>query len=58
MAYLKQNRPEDAVRTACRNWNNLRMVSTANMIYRTATIKDYLKKFNLQMLVYTNIKPY
>lgn len=47
MAYLKQNRPDDAVGTACRNRNNLRMVSTANMKHLTPTVKDYLKKFVL-----------
>ena len=31
MAYLKQNRPDDAVRTAYRNRNNLRLDSTAKI---------------------------
>lgn len=47
MAYLKQNRPDSIVRTACRIRNNLRMVLAANMKLWTPYVKDYLKKFVL-----------
>lgn len=52
MAYLKQNRPDSIVRTACRNGYNLRMVLAANMKLWTPYVKDYLKKFVLTAVSY------
>ncbi len=52
MAYLKQNRPDSIVRTACRNGHNLRMVLAANMKLWTPYVKDYLKKFVLTGVSY------
>lgn len=47
MAYLKQNRPDDVVRTAWWNGKLLPNVSTANMKHLTTYVKNYLKKFVL-----------